>query len=286
MPQLTISAHASPLAYTFIAIQSILLSKSSSLTLSIDTTQKPTESFSLILDDGSIQQDAIKALQSLLSLVYPEATSSTISAIHTWIEFISTQVTPAVSFANFTRVLDHVDDTLAFRTFLVGHQISIADLSIWGSLKGLYSIFFVHTRILILIQEVQSYKEFSKRNSILISYDGIPTSNLWMNSKHPSKQSKTQRRHLYVLKFYFNLSTNLVIAKWKCHFPIRTSRGDQRTSRDSIPTRALRISPHWPRQSRHRQRVLRSTLRGHASPPLRRHQRRKGTCRVPRIHHC
>lgn len=33
--------------------------------------------------------------------------------------------------------LDSLDDHLAFRTFLIGHDISAADLIVWGALKGM-----------------------------------------------------------------------------------------------------------------------------------------------------
>jgi glutamyl-tRNA synthetase len=32
-------------------------------------------------------------------------------------------------------VLDSLDDHLAFRTFLVGHEITVADWGVWGALK-------------------------------------------------------------------------------------------------------------------------------------------------------
>ena len=33
--------------------------------------------------------------------------------------------------------LDSLDDHLAFRTYLVGHDITAADLVVWGALKGM-----------------------------------------------------------------------------------------------------------------------------------------------------
>jgi len=33
--------------------------------------------------------------------------------------------------------LDSLDDHLAFRTFLVGHNITTADLAVWGAVKGM-----------------------------------------------------------------------------------------------------------------------------------------------------
>ena len=39
--------------------------------------------------------------------------------------------------ADIIVALDSLDDHLAFRTFLVGHNISAADWIVWGSLKGI-----------------------------------------------------------------------------------------------------------------------------------------------------
>lgn len=34
--------------------------------------------------------------------------------------------------------LNSLDDYLAFRTYLVGHDITAADWMVWGALKGVY----------------------------------------------------------------------------------------------------------------------------------------------------
>ena len=42
------------------------------------------------------------------------------------------------AFAELTAALDSLDDHLAYRTFLVGHDVTAADLMVWGALKGEY----------------------------------------------------------------------------------------------------------------------------------------------------
>ena len=42
----------------------------------------------------------------------------------------------ATAFPEITAALDSLDDHLAYRTFLVGHEVTAADLIVWGALKG------------------------------------------------------------------------------------------------------------------------------------------------------
>jgi glutamyl-tRNA synthetase len=42
------------------------------------------------------------------------------------------------AFPEITAALDSLDDHLAFRTYLIGHNITAADWMLWGSLKGVY----------------------------------------------------------------------------------------------------------------------------------------------------
>ena len=39
------------------------------------------------------------------------------------------------SFPELVAALDSLDDHLAFRTFLVGHEMTVADWGMWGALK-------------------------------------------------------------------------------------------------------------------------------------------------------
>jgi glutamyl-tRNA synthetase len=42
-----------------------------------------------------------------------------------------------IGFAEITTVLDSLDDHLAYRTFLVGHALSLADWAVWSALKSM-----------------------------------------------------------------------------------------------------------------------------------------------------
>jgi len=45
------------------------------------------------------------------------------------------------TFPEIVAALDSLDDHLTFRTFLVGHDVSAADWTLWGSLKGFFDVF-------------------------------------------------------------------------------------------------------------------------------------------------
>ena len=45
--------------------------------------------------------------------------------------------------------LDSLDDHLAYRTFLIGHDITAADWIVWGVLKGMSSSESSHLALLI-----------------------------------------------------------------------------------------------------------------------------------------
>ena len=49
---------------------------------------------------------------------------------------LATSLRGASSFSDIVSLLDSLDDHLAFRTFLAGHDPSAADWMVWGVLKG------------------------------------------------------------------------------------------------------------------------------------------------------
>lgn len=48
------------------------------------------------------------------------------------------------TFSEIVTILDSLDDHLAFRTYLVGHDITAADWIVWGAIKGLLYHQFLH----------------------------------------------------------------------------------------------------------------------------------------------
>lgn len=49
---------------------------------------------------------------------------------------LATQLRGTLAFPDLVANLDQLDDHLAFRTFLVGHELSSVDLAVWGACKG------------------------------------------------------------------------------------------------------------------------------------------------------
>ena len=55
-----------------------------------------------------------------------------------WAAFfeLAKKLPTVTAFPELTASLDSLDDHLAYRTFLVGHDVTAADLMVWGALKG------------------------------------------------------------------------------------------------------------------------------------------------------
>jgi glutathione S-transferase len=51
--------------------------------------------------------------------------------------------------------LDSLDDHLAYRTFLVGHEITAADLLVWGAIKGMLCT--SHMKCLSLTHDIHRF---------------------------------------------------------------------------------------------------------------------------------
>jgi glutamyl-tRNA synthetase len=49
---------------------------------------------------------------------------------------VATQLRGTLAFPDLVANLDQLDDHLAFRTFLAGHELSSVDLAVWGACKG------------------------------------------------------------------------------------------------------------------------------------------------------
>lgn len=72
-----------------------------------------------------------------------------LTAVQTSSYFALAKTLPTVTaFPQITAALDSLDDHLAYRTFLVGHDATAADWIVWGALKGL-SFSTLHRRCLI-----------------------------------------------------------------------------------------------------------------------------------------
>ncbi|KAI0063442.1 glutamate-tRNA ligase [Artomyces pyxidatus] len=121
---LTVSAKAAPFPYAAIALASYTEKaqvtydeSASTLTLELDGTKLKTE------------EDAVKALAKAAGLADDSAKTPAYFALAKSLS--NTTVIPEIVSA-----LDSLDDYLAYRTYLVGHDITAADWIVWGSLKG------------------------------------------------------------------------------------------------------------------------------------------------------
>lgn len=92
--------------------------------------------------------------------------------------FALAQSLPKITaFPEIVAALDSLDDYLALRTFLVGHSLSGADISVWGTIKGaLYALTFKRSFLHEIRMQVPSRSlVFSKTTNILICSDGSPS---------------------------------------------------------------------------------------------------------------
>lgn len=55
-----------------------------------------------------------------------------------WLEFSARRLCGQ---PDLTEALADLDKALSLRTFLVGHALTLADLSVWAALKGVISLF-------------------------------------------------------------------------------------------------------------------------------------------------
>ena len=69
--------------------------------------------------------------------LHMSVTCFALTAVQTAAYFALAKTLPTVTaFPEITAALDSLDDHLAFRTFLVGHDLTAADWAVWGALKG------------------------------------------------------------------------------------------------------------------------------------------------------
>ncbi|KAH9931716.1 glutamate-tRNA ligase [Epithele typhae] len=85
----------------------------------------------LELDGSKIvaEDEIVQALAKAGGLAEDSAKSSAYFAL-------AKSLPTVTAFPEITAALDSLDDYLAFRTFLVGHDVTAADLMVWGALKG------------------------------------------------------------------------------------------------------------------------------------------------------
>ena len=78
-----------------------------------------------------MQAIALRYVKTFLTPLYGFSTSIQASAFLSLAETL-----PAItSFPELVAVLDSLDDHITLRTFIIGHDVTVADWGVWGSLK-------------------------------------------------------------------------------------------------------------------------------------------------------
>ncbi|OSX65375.1 hypothetical protein POSPLADRAFT_1054129 [Postia placenta MAD-698-R-SB12] len=139
---LSLSSSASPFPYAAIAIATYTdkaelsydeSASGVSLQLNGSTISAEDEIVRALAKEGGLSDDSAKEgpLAREIPLVL------TVASIQTQAYFALAKSLPTVTaFPEIVAALNSLDDHLAFRTFLVGHDISAADFIVWGALKG------------------------------------------------------------------------------------------------------------------------------------------------------
>ncbi|KAF8965231.1 glutamate-tRNA ligase [Flammula alnicola] len=123
-PILTVSPKQSPFPYAATAIAAY----TGKADINFDDA---TTAISLVIGDSTIDDEEaiVQSLAKEAGLAEDSAKSPAFFAL-------AKNLRTLTVFPEIVSVLDSLDDHLAFRTFLVGHEISAADWFVWGSLKG------------------------------------------------------------------------------------------------------------------------------------------------------
>ena len=130
MPSLTLSSKHSPFPYAAIAAAAF----TGVAAVSYDET---VSGITLDLGEASVTSEE-EIVQTLARLNALSDDSIKVGEIQREAQFftLATSLRGASSFSDIVSRLDSLDDHLAFRTCLAGHDPSAADWMVWGVLKG------------------------------------------------------------------------------------------------------------------------------------------------------
>lgn len=82
------------------------------------------------------------------------------SKVDHWLEFSARRLCGQ---AGLTEALVELDKALSLRTFLVGHVITLADISVWAALKGEY--IYIFTQDFSLSQSKKHYLSYIRKHA-------------------------------------------------------------------------------------------------------------------------
>ncbi|KAJ3553354.1 hypothetical protein NM688_g3656 [Phlebia brevispora] len=121
---LTVSSAASPFPYAAVAIATL----TKKAEVNFDET---VEAATLDLKGSKItdEEEIVRALAKAGGLADDSAKTQSFFEL-------AKKIPATTAFNQLTELLDSLDDHLAYRTFLVGHDVTAADIIVWGALKG------------------------------------------------------------------------------------------------------------------------------------------------------
>ena len=129
MATLTLSSKLSPFPYAAVATaaytskaQLVFDDSATGPTLDLDGSQVTTE------------EDIVKALATKGGLAEDSAKAASYFAL-------AKSLTSVTAVPQVLAALDSLDDHLAWRTFLISHELTSSDLIVWGSIKGKIHIY-------------------------------------------------------------------------------------------------------------------------------------------------
>ncbi|THH29089.1 hypothetical protein EUX98_g5103 [Antrodiella citrinella] len=137
---LTVSPAASPFPWAAVSIATF----TQKAELNFDQT---ASGLSLELDGTTVtdEQEIVRALAKAGGLSDESVKTPAYFAL-------ASSLPKLTAFPDITAALDSVDDHLAFRTFLVGHDFTAADFVLWGALKGVTFSRMVFVKIVGLLK--------------------------------------------------------------------------------------------------------------------------------------
>jgi glutamyl-tRNA synthetase len=109
---------------------------------------------------------------------------------------VATQLRGTLAFPDLVASLDQLDNHLAFRTFLVGHELSSVDLAVWGACKGEPGPYSAYNWPLTIIQGSGQVLGILKKGqhphlSRFYSYvEKLPISQQALNAVNAARQKK------------------------------------------------------------------------------------------------
>lgn len=136
MPELSVAAKAPFLPYSAL-IAAEFLSAEAQMTLDVTYVDEQTigaDKATVVIKCGSDEYSGEKAVLTAISGQVPSIAES-VGASETWVQFALEKLANK-NFKTLAADLEKLDAHLNFRSFVVGHSVSAADIAVWGVLRA------------------------------------------------------------------------------------------------------------------------------------------------------